>query len=135
MCAYSISTSAGKKHEILLTMVLRYCTFTCKHISKVKINGSHMQSYNPIPLTDDSAFFLQHRRQASGRPEAKRRTRLFALRLSGIRRRADDLEESRMAQAVLQLRRVPSFLRFDESERRPGRGHLLSRLLQPKLRA
>lgn len=81
------------------------------------------------------SFFFQHRCKASGRAEAERRARVRALRLPRVRCRADDLEESRVAQALLQLRRVPPLVRLDESERRPRRRHLLSRMLQPEFRA
>ena len=78
---------------------------------------------------------LQHRCQASGGSEAKRRSRVRALRLPSVRCGADDLEEPRVAQALLQLCRVPPFVRLYESERCPRRGHLLPWLLQPEFRA
>lgn len=93
------------------------------------VNG---ESYGRFEIKE--SFLFQHRFKASSWSEAERRTRMRTLRLSGLRCRTDDLEEPLVAQALLQLRRVPPFVRLDESERRPGRGHLLSRLLQPKFR-
>lgn len=131
----SLDTNSASVVYIDTTRITAFASYThpSRLISRVQITFA-----TSIFLTADSRTTLllcpQHRRQATGRSEAKRRARLLALRLPGVRGRADDLEEPRVAQTVLQLRRVPPFLGLDEPERRPGRGHLLPRLLQPKLR-
>lgn len=55
------------------------------------------------------------------RSESRPRTGVLPMRLRRVRRRTDDQQEPRLAQALLQLRRLQQILRFDEFERRPER--------------